>query len=209
MEKSNSGISRNERLVCSVFFGIGFPLAFRDSPGADDADHTGCDTLREDDEDRSAEPRLADQNGPIRMLALLEGDCQLIEEDGHRLLERHAVLDGYQRAGSPRRKAPQLGSGGGDGAIASIILQVRRTRGPPGCYSYGMNAVRGRVRGGRIELEGALPEGAEVVVLTPGTEAPFDLDDAQLAEIEARMAAADRGEIEPVGAVLERLRRNR
>jgi hypothetical protein len=72
-----------------------------------------------------------------------------------------------------------------------------------------MNAVRGRVRGGRIELDGALPEGAEVVVLTAWAEAPFDLDDAQLTEIEARMAEADRGEVEPVGAVLERLHRNR
>ena len=72
-----------------------------------------------------------------------------------------------------------------------------------------MNAVRGRVRGGRIEIDGALPEGVEVVVLTAGAEAPFDLDDAQLTEIEARMAEADRGEVEPFGAVLERLRRNR
>jgi predicted transcriptional regulator len=46
-------------------------------------------------------------------------------------------------------------------------------------------------------------------VLAAGREEPFDLDDAQLSEIEARMAEADRGEVEPVGAVLERLRRNR
>jgi hypothetical protein len=72
-----------------------------------------------------------------------------------------------------------------------------------------VNAVRGRVRGGRIELEGALPEGAEVVVLATGHEEPFDLDDAELAELEARMAEADRGEVEPVGPVLERLRRSR
>lgn len=72
-----------------------------------------------------------------------------------------------------------------------------------------MNAVRGRVRGGRIELEGPLPEGAEVVVLAASREEPFDLDDAQLAELEARMAEADRGAVEPVGPVLERLRRSR
>jgi hypothetical protein len=72
-----------------------------------------------------------------------------------------------------------------------------------------MNAVRGRVRGGRIELDGALPEGAEVVVLAADQDEPFDLDDAQLAEIDARMGEADRGEVEPAGAVLERLRRNR
>jgi hypothetical protein len=70
-----------------------------------------------------------------------------------------------------------------------------------------MNAVRGRVRDGRIELEGALPEGAEVVVLAASPDEPFDLDDAQLAEIEARMAEADRGEVVPARVVLEALRR--
>ena len=74
------------------------------------------------------------------------------------------------------------------------------------CYRLGMNAVGGRVRGGRIELEGALPEGAEVVVLATGDNEPFDLDDVQLTEIEARMAEADRGEVDPAAAVLERLR---
>jgi hypothetical protein len=77
------------------------------------------------------------------------------------------------------------------------------------CYPEEMNAVRGRVRDGRIELEGALPEGAEVVVLAASSDEPFDLDDAQLAEIETRMAEADRGEVEPAGAVLEALRRRR
>ena len=68
-----------------------------------------------------------------------------------------------------------------------------------------MNAVRGRVHGGRIELESALPEGAEVVVLAPGQDESFALDDAQLAELEDRMTRADLGEVEPAGAVLERL----
>jgi hypothetical protein len=72
-----------------------------------------------------------------------------------------------------------------------------------------VNAVRGRVRGGQIELEGTLPEGAEVVVLAAGPDEPFDLDDAQLDEIEARMIAAERGEVEPAGALLERLRQRR
>lgn len=70
-----------------------------------------------------------------------------------------------------------------------------------------MNAVRGRVRGGHIEIDGALPEGAEVVVLTRGVEEPFDLDDAQLDELERRMAEADRGDVEPAEAVLGKLRR--
>jgi Arc/MetJ-type ribon-helix-helix transcriptional regulator len=60
-----------------------------------------------------------------------------------------------------------------------------------------MNAVRGRVRGGRIELDGALPEGAEVVVLASSQDESFSLDEARLALIESRMAEADRGDVEP------------
>lgn len=62
-----------------------------------------------------------------------------------------------------------------------------------------MNAVRGRVRGGHIETDTELPEGAEVVVLTSGGDEPFDLDDAQETELEARIAEADRGQVEPGG----------
>ena len=69
-----------------------------------------------------------------------------------------------------------------------------------------MNAVRGRVRGGHIETEVALPEGAEVVVLTSSDEQPFDLDDERLAELETRVAAADRGEVEPAADLIHRLR---
>lgn len=72
-----------------------------------------------------------------------------------------------------------------------------------------MNAVRGRVRGGRIELDASLPEGAEVVVLSRGDEEPFELDDAHLDELERRLAEADLGEVEPAEAVLAKLRRGR
>jgi len=72
-----------------------------------------------------------------------------------------------------------------------------------------MNVVRGRVRGGRVELDATLPEGAEVVVLTGGDEEPFDLDEAGVAALETRIAEADRGEVEPAAAVLARLRRGR
>jgi hypothetical protein len=71
-----------------------------------------------------------------------------------------------------------------------------------------MNAMRGRVRGGHVEIEGALPEGAEVVVLAESEEL-FDLDDGQLTELENRMADADRGEVEPARGVLDKLRRPR
>jgi hypothetical protein len=69
-----------------------------------------------------------------------------------------------------------------------------------------MNAVRGRVRGGHVEVDGALPEGAEVVVLTGEGAAPFELDEADAAELEARVTEADRGEVDPAPSVLAQLR---
>ena len=58
-----------------------------------------------------------------------------------------------------------------------------------------------------METDAALPEGAEVVVLTQGDDAPFDLQEAEVAELESRMAAAARGETETAARVLEKLRR--
>ena len=69
-----------------------------------------------------------------------------------------------------------------------------------------MSAVRGRVRGGRVELETDLPEGEDVVVMATSREEPFELDDAELVELEARMAAADRGDVVPAAEVLQKLR---
>jgi hypothetical protein len=63
---------------------------------------------------------------------------------------------------------------------------MRPLHGLRATFSF-MNAVRGRVRGGHVEIDGALPEGAEVVVLTPGNEEPFDLGEDLLAELETRM----------------------
>jgi hypothetical protein len=63
---------------------IGWSARYRQCPRRD--------VLREDDEDRSAQLRLADQDEPIGMLALLERDGQFVKEDGHRLLKRDAVL---------------------------------------------------------------------------------------------------------------------
>lgn len=77
------------------------------------------------------------------------------------------------------------------------------------CYPVDMDAVRGRVCGGHVETDATLPEGAEVVVLTVGGQEPFDLDHAQLSELESRMAEADRGEVEPADAVLARFRHER
>ena len=72
-----------------------------------------------------------------------------------------------------------------------------------------MHAVGGRVRGGRIETDAALPEGPEVVVLTRGDAEPFELENVQFDELERRIADADRGELEPGEDVLRRLRRSR
>ena len=79
----------------------------------------------------------------------------------------------------------------------------------PSWYPSVMNAVRGRVRGGHIETEASLPEGAEVVVLTVDNDDAFELDEDQIAELERRMAEADRGELVPADAVFGRLRRAR
>jgi hypothetical protein len=73
-----------------------------------------------------------------------------------------------------------------------------------------VNAVRGRVRGGRVELENELPEGSDVVVLTTtNRDEPFDLAEAEIAELEARITAANRGELQPAADVFQKLRSTR
>ena len=76
-------------------------------------------------------------------------------------------------------------------------------------YGCVMNAVRGRVRGGHVELEGELPEGADVVVLATEGEEPFELAEAEVAELAARMAAANRREVVPAVDVIQKLRSSR
>jgi hypothetical protein len=72
-----------------------------------------------------------------------------------------------------------------------------------------MNAIRGRVRGGHVEIDEPLPDGAEVVVLAPAEDTPFELDDTSNAELESRMAELDRGETVPGETVFDGLRRGR
>jgi hypothetical protein len=69
-----------------------------------------------------------------------------------------------------------------------------------------MNTVRGRVRKGHVELDDPLPDGTEVVVLVVDGSERFDLDDSDAAELEARLAEADRGDLEPAEALFARLR---
>jgi len=87
--------------------------------------------------------------------------------------------------------------GGAEGSATTLMLATLRS----------MSVVRGRVRGGHVAITGALAEGAEVRVVVHDTSDPFELDDAQFDELERRMIEADAGELEPVDAVLGRLRR--
>jgi hypothetical protein len=91
---------------------------------------------------------------------------------------------------------------------APIIPTVSTATADDGIFRI-MNAVRGRVHGGRVELEGDLPEGADVVVLATNRDEPFDLAEAEIAELEARMAAADQGDVVPATEVLQKLRTKR
>lgn len=72
-----------------------------------------------------------------------------------------------------------------------------------------MSAVRGRVRGGKVELDSALPEGAEVLVTPELSDETFELSDAEVNELAARMEAAKRGEVVPAAEVLAGLRARR
>ena len=72
-----------------------------------------------------------------------------------------------------------------------------------------MNAIRGRVRGGQVQLESAVPDGTEVVVLVPGEEPPFDLEEDEIAELEASIAEADRGEVVAASELYARLQSRR
>ncbi len=60
-----------------------------------------------------------------------------------------------------------------------------------------------------MELENELPEGSDVVVLTTTNHVPFDLAEAEVAELEARIAAANRGEVQLAADVLQKLRSRR
>jgi hypothetical protein len=104
------------------------------------------------------------------------------------------------RGSSPlRRRAAERGSRptGGSG---------RSRQGRIGRYSVGYERrARSRPRRPRRNRHPA-PEGAEVVVLTDGGEEPFDIDEADTVELEARTAEADGGQVEPAGILLARLR---
>jgi hypothetical protein len=72
-------------------------------------------------------------------------------------------------------------------------------------YGSHVSVVRGRVRNGQVALETELPEGADVVVLT-ASEGFFEVPEDEVAELEARIAEPDRGELDSARDVIDRLR---
>jgi hypothetical protein len=70
-----------------------------------------------------------------------------------------------------------------------------------------MTIVTGKVVNGRIEVEDVeLPEGMEVAVYYSGDEPEVQLTAEQMAELDASIAEADRGELVPGEEVLRELR---
>ena len=70
-----------------------------------------------------------------------------------------------------------------------------------------MTIVTGKVVNGRIEVEDVeLPEGLEVAVYYSGDEQEVHLTPEELAELDASIAEADRGELIPASQVLRELR---
>ena len=49
-------------------------------------------------------------------------------------------------------------------------------------------------------------EGEDVLVMASNRDEPFDLAEAEIAELEARVRAVDRGEVQPVAEVIQKLR---
>jgi hypothetical protein len=74
-----------------------------------------------------------------------------------------------------------------------------------------MQTRRGRIENGAVVLAdpNGVPEGAEVTVLIGRPEAPVDVSDEELREIDAGLAEAQSGQRIDARALLRELRRNR
>ena len=71
-----------------------------------------------------------------------------------------------------------------------------------------MGVMLGRVRAGKVVVEdGGLVEGADVYVITPEASGKVHLEADELAELEAGIAEADRGEMITEEELFRRLRR--
>ncbi len=72
-----------------------------------------------------------------------------------------------------------------------------------------MRVAHGTVVSGKVVLDDpSLPEGAEVYVLSRDPEQPVHLSGAELAELEAGLAEADRGETISGDELFKQLRRH-
>ena len=64
----------------------------------------------------------------------------------------------------------------------------------------------GKVVGGRVEVDTALPEGARVTVLVPGGDETFEADAATERLLLESIAQCERGEATPMAQLLGELR---
>lgn len=70
-----------------------------------------------------------------------------------------------------------------------------------------MRVTTGRVRNGRIDVEGEpLPEGASVMILSTEGDETFELSSDEEAELDAALAEASRGEFVDASEVLKEIR---
>jgi hypothetical protein len=72
-----------------------------------------------------------------------------------------------------------------------------------------MQLTSGRVVGGRVELDGELPEGATVVVLAVGDEGTFEADPATEQMLLESIAQCERGQTVSADTLLAELRERR
>ncbi|MGQ0835333.1 MAG: hypothetical protein ACT4O5_10515 [Gammaproteobacteria bacterium] len=67
--------------------------------------------------------------------------------------------------------------------------------------------ISGRVRNGRVELDGAsLPEGTSVTIIAADDDGTFELSPEEEAELDAALAEVSRGEVVDASEVLEQIR---
>lgn len=70
-----------------------------------------------------------------------------------------------------------------------------------------MRITTGRVRNGRIDVEGEpLPEGASVMILSTEGDETFELNPDEEAELDVALAEASRGEFVDASEVLKEIR---
>jgi len=70
-----------------------------------------------------------------------------------------------------------------------------------------MRVAPGKVVGGRVELDGELPEGTAVTVLAPDGDETFEADPATEKMLLEAIEQANRGQTRPLPDVLAELRR--